>query len=143
MGADESHQLVTGKAPQQEEQERVTVELVGQQVDEGRGVLAGLGPVGAAAVPAQVAGPGQQLHVGRGRVGDDAGIQLAVEQRGHVRRPGADRGGDLLPLRRGQRLHPDVGAVHVAVAALDRCGRVAGSDRDGADRALAGVGAAS
>ncbi len=72
--------LVPGPAPQPQEGEGVGVELVGDQVADGGGVLAGDRPVGARAAGHDLAGRGQELDTDGPGVLDDPGVQLAVQQ---------------------------------------------------------------
>ena len=69
--------LVLGTSPQHQQGERIGVECVGDQVADGRGVLAGLSLVRAGTIDAELTGARKQLR-------PDAGREFAVEQRGEM-----------------------------------------------------------
>jgi len=66
----QGQELLATLAAQQEELKGVMVELVGDEVAERRGVLAGLSPIRTRAIGAKVAGSREQLDVDARRVLD-------------------------------------------------------------------------
>jgi hypothetical protein len=135
--------LLAAAAAQREQYERIGVDGGGDGVAERGGVFAGVSPVGAGAFGVEFGGLREEGDAGVAGVVHEFGGRLAVEECREMPGPGRDGVEEGVPLGVGEDGQVDGGAVGAGPAALYGGFDLAGGDGDGADHALAGVGASA
>ncbi len=100
-GAEPSKDLLASASTEEEHAEGIGVEGVGDEVADGSGVLAGIGPVRAGAAGLQFARPRQQVEADGRDVVATTRRQLTVEEGRRVADLGGQRVEHPVPLRPG------------------------------------------